>query len=76
MCDLNVKQLKLLLAPLKRKEDGAMPTRKKDILEKLVLWEGRAVEVENGFGRELVARDEEGEEASNEESDEELEGFI
>ena len=28
------------------------------------------------YWRELVARDEEGEEASNEESDEELEGFI
>ena len=38
---LTISQLKILLAPLKRKEDVAMPTNKSVLLETLVLWESR-----------------------------------
>ena len=36
--ELTVAQLKVLLGALKRPDDGAMPTRKKDMLEKLEEW--------------------------------------
>ena len=72
--ELNVKQLKLLLAPLKRKEDGAMPTRKQELIDRIVAWEGRAIEVENG--RQLIERLSKGEAEHNNESEDENEGFI
>ena len=73
---LNVKQLKILLAPLKQKKNGAMPTKKKDFLEKLVLWEGRAVMVEVENGRDFADWSAKGKEANTCESEDELEGFI
>ena len=38
---LSVTQLKALLAPLKRKDNGTMPTFKADLITKLIAWEGR-----------------------------------
>ena len=38
---LSNEQIKLLLAPLKRKGDAAMPSRKADILRRLTAWEAR-----------------------------------
>ena len=38
---LTIPQLKILLAPLKRKECGAIPTKRAVFLEILVLWESR-----------------------------------
>ena len=38
---LTIVQLKILLAPLKRKEDGAMPTKKEVLVQKLREWGGR-----------------------------------
>ena len=32
------KELTVLIRPLKRKEDGAMPTRETDLLSKYSLW--------------------------------------
>ena len=72
--ELSVKQLTLLLKPLKRKEDGAMPTRKQELIDRIVAWEGRAMEVENG--RQLIERLSKGEAEHNNESEDENEGFI
>ena len=38
---LTIAELKILLAPLKRKEDGAMPTKKEVLIQKLREWSGR-----------------------------------
>ena len=38
---LSNEQVKLLLAPLKRKGDAAIPSRKADILKRLTEWEAR-----------------------------------
>ena len=40
--DMKCAQLHILLLPLKLKEDGPMPTRKKDILEAYEKWSKRA----------------------------------
>ena len=40
---LTINQLKVLIAPLKRKGDGPMPTKKAVLLETLMLWEGRGM---------------------------------
>ena len=37
----NIAQLKVMLKPLKKKEDGAMPTLKAKMLEKYLLWKQR-----------------------------------
>ena len=40
--DMKCGQLKILLLPLKLKEDGAMPTRKKEMMEAYEVWKHRA----------------------------------
>ena len=37
----SAKELKLIVAPLKRKEDGAMPKLKKELLETYYKWKDR-----------------------------------
>ena len=38
---LRNKQIKILLAPLKRKDDAVIPSRKADMLIRLTEWEAR-----------------------------------
>ena len=38
---LTVAQLKILLAPLKRIGDRAMPTKKQDLILRIIEWEAR-----------------------------------
>ena len=73
---LNIKQLKILLAPLKQWENRAIPTKKNDLLERLIIWQGRvaAVEVENG--RDIADCSTKGKETPNYDSEEELREFI
>ena len=56
--DLTVMQLKILLAPLKRKGDTAMPSKRADVLTRLAQWESRgALPVEEEL--DIVVREEE-----------------
>ena len=54
--DVKVAQLNVLLLSLKLKEDGAMPTRKKEILEAYKLWKQRAPPI---FCEKIMQRGEE-----------------
>ena len=56
--DLTVTQLKILLAPLKRKGDTALPSKRADVLTRLAQWESRgALPVEEEL--DIVVREEE-----------------
>ena len=39
---LTIAQIKILLSPLKRKDDKAIPSKKDELLTRLKEWEGRA----------------------------------
>jgi len=39
--DLTLKELKALIKPYKTKEDGAMPSRRKDLIRKYHLWKNQ-----------------------------------
>ena len=67
--NLTIAQIKTLLAPLKRKGDKALPTKKDELLTRLREWESRdplAVAVANEAEAETEARGDESEDSQNE----------
>ena len=85
--ELRVAELKIILAPLKQKEDGAMPNHKKDLLAELVERQGRmativleavvkeeaaeSIDKDEAVVKEEVAESIDKEAENNEENDEE-----